>query len=74
MAKFQVRFDGDVCKACGLCRVNCPKGLIVMSSQINNRGYSPAGITRQDECVGCRACAIMCPDGAIEIYKEDAAQ
>ena len=73
MAKFDVRFNGDVCKGCELCRSFCPKGLIVMSTHINNAGYAPAMIERQDECVGCRSCALVCPDGAIEIYREEAA-
>ena len=71
MAKFKVTFDSDVCKGCELCRVFCPKGLIVMSTQINNRGYSPATIEKQEECVGCQSCALVCPDGAIGIYRED---
>jgi 2-oxoglutarate ferredoxin oxidoreductase subunit delta len=74
MAKFEVRVDGDICKGCELCRIYCPKGIIVMSSHINNRGYSPAEITKQEDCIGCKACALMCPDGAISIYKEDAAK
>ena len=74
MAKFDVRFDGDVCKGCELCLSFCPKGIIVMSSHVNNKGYSPATIERRDECVGCRSCALVCPDGAIEIYREDTAQ
>ena len=71
MAKFKVTFDNDVCKGCELCRAFCPKGLIVMSTQINNKGYSPATIERQEECVGCQSCALVCPDGAIGIYRED---
>jgi len=71
MAKFKVTFDSDVCKGCELCRTFCPKGLIVMSAQINNKGYSPATIERQEECVGCQSCALVCPDGAIGIYRED---
>jgi len=74
MAKFQVCFDGDTCKGCELCRAYCPKGLIVMSSHINNKGYSPAAIERQDECTGCKSCALVCPDGAISIYKEVVAE
>ena len=74
MAKFDVRFDGDKCKGCELCRIFCPKGIIVVSPHINNKGYSPAAIEKMDDCTGCKSCAIVCPDGAIEIYKEDAAQ
>jgi len=70
MANFEVRVDGDYCKGCELCRINCAKGIIAMSTHINDKGYSPAEIVRQDECVGCKACALLCPDGAISIYKE----
>ena len=73
MAKYSVRFDGDVCKGCELCLAFCPKGIIAMSPQINTKGYSPAAIERQDECIGCKSCALVCPDGAISIYKEEAA-
>ncbi|MCL1835582.1 MAG: 4Fe-4S binding protein [Oscillospiraceae bacterium] len=74
MSKYSVRFNGNVCKGCELCRVFCPKGLIVMSAAINDKGYSPASIERPEECVGCRSCALVCPDGAIEIFKEEAEQ
>jgi len=74
MAKFEVRVDGEICKGCELCRAFCPKGIISMSRHINDRGYSPASIDRQDECSGCKSCALVCPDGAITIFREEAAQ
>ena len=74
MAKFLVQFDGDVCKGCALCCEFCSENIIVMSSHINNRGYSPATVERMDECIGCRFCALVCPDGAIEIFREEVAQ
>jgi len=70
MAKFLVRIDGDICKGCELCKLFCPKDIVLMSSQINNRGYSPAIIEEMDKCTGCKSCALVCPDGAISIYKE----
>jgi len=72
--RFEVVIDGEVCKGCELCGAFCPKGIIVMSHQINDRGYSPASIERQDECSGCRSCALVCPDGAISIFREEAAE
>jgi len=70
MAKFEVRFDGNFCKGCELCRIHCPKGIIVMSKHINEKGYCIAELTKPEDCIGCKACAVMCPDGAISIYKE----
>ena len=74
MAKFEVRFDGDVCKGCGLCILYCPKKIIVTSSRINNKGYSPSEVKNMDECIGCKSCALVCPDRAISIYKEESAK
>jgi 2-oxoglutarate ferredoxin oxidoreductase subunit delta len=74
MAGFLVVFDGDVCKGCQLCEAHCPKRLIELGAEINNKGYYPASITRRDECVGCASCALVCPDGAISIYKEEEAR
>jgi len=70
MAKFEVLVDGNFCKGCELCRMACPKKIVVMSTHINEKGYRPAEITKQEECIGCKACALLCPDGAISIYKE----
>ena len=71
MAKFLVKFDGEVCKGCELCRTFCPKKIIVMSTHINNKGYCPPMIEKPEECIGCASCATMCHDGAISISKED---
>lgn len=74
MAKFEVRFDEDVCKGCELCLEFCTKKIISMSPDVNNKGYSPAMIEDMDKCSGCKICALVCPDGAISIYKEATAQ
>jgi len=74
MAKFEVRFDGNVCKGCELCSFFCPKKIISMSPHINNRGYSPAMVEEMDKCSGCKSCTLVCPEGAISLYKEVAAQ
>ena len=74
MPKFDVRFNGVICKGCELCERFCPKGIISISSHINDKGYRPAEILNNDGCTGCKFCALVCPDGAISIYKEEVAQ
>lgn len=72
MAKFNVKFDEALCKACGLCIMACPKGLIALNTDAtNDSGYSPAHIKDMESCVGCCSCARMCPDCVITIEKND---
>ena len=65
----EVVFNTDSCKGCGLCVDACPKGLLKMSDEINQKGHHPAQITDMQECVGCGSCAIMCPDCIIEVER-----
>ena len=74
MSKFDVRVCEETCKGCELCVFFCPKKIMAMSSNINNKGYSPSEVVSINECVGCKSCALVCPDGAISIYKGDIAQ
>lgn len=67
MAK--VTFDENLCKGCGLCVTACPKKIVALKNTLNAKGYSPAGITNQDECIGCAFCATMCPDCVITVER-----
>ncbi|MDR0841448.1 MAG: 4Fe-4S binding protein [Christensenellaceae bacterium] len=71
MAKFMVKIQDETCKGCGVCVSVCPKKIIGMRKQVNQKGYSPASVTDESACIGCASCAMMCPDGAIEIYQVD---
>lgn len=67
MAK--VTFDKTLCKSCGLCVQACPKGIVAISKEMNNKGYFVAEVTDMDKCIGCAFCATMCPDCVIEVEK-----
>lgn len=67
MAK--VTFDKALCKSCGLCAQACPKGIVAISKEMNNKGYFVAEVTDMDKCIGCAFCATMCPDCVIEVEK-----
>lgn len=74
-AKGKITIERETCKGCYLCISVCPQGLITISNDLNQKGYSPAEFKEnsgEDEktCVACAMCAIICPDVAIEVYRE----
>ncbi|MEO0077599.1 MAG: 4Fe-4S binding protein [candidate division WOR-3 bacterium] len=72
MAKtFKVTIDKNRCKGCDLCTHACPKGVLAMSKEINNKGYFFASVVNQPVCIGCRFCAFTCPEVAIEVAQEE---
>ena len=67
MAK--VTFNEGLCKGCGLCVSACPKHIVALKEELNQKGYHPATVTDQDACIGCAFCATMCPDCVITVEK-----
>ena len=65
----KVTIDTDRCKGCGLCIEACPKKILVMSEELNAKGYHPAAVTDENACIACAFCAMMCPDVVIRIEK-----
>ncbi len=55
------------CKGCGFCVEFCPQEILIMSDQINAKGYHLPAIKDNSHCVNCGLCALLCPDFAIFI-------
>lgn len=70
--KAKVTIDRNRCKGCELCVRFCPKQVLVMSREINDKGYFFAQVVNQEACIACRFCGFICPDTAIEIALEAA--
>lgn len=69
MMEERVRVRSDRCKGCEICRSVCPRGIIELAPEMNEKGFLPVRVVRQGECTSCGACALMCPDQAIEVYR-----
>jgi len=72
--KGRIVIDSKLCKGCYLCVSVCPNELIVISEELNEKGYYPAKFTETNtvedrKCTGCAMCAVICPDIAIEVYR-----
>lgn len=72
---FEVRFDSDLCKGCGLCLKFCPKGILAFdTSYYNSIGVHPAYVKAGEKCIGCLSCALMCPDAVISVFRNEIVQ
>jgi 2-oxoglutarate ferredoxin oxidoreductase subunit delta len=71
MAKIKgaIVVDANRCKGCNLCAVACPLKIILLTKEVNVKGYNYAYQRPEDVCNGCGSCAIVCPDGCISVYK-----
>lgn len=69
--KAKVTIEKNRCKGCELCVTYCPKQVLAMSREINDKGYFYAQVVNQEACIVCRYCGLMCPDTAIEIAIEE---
>ncbi|MFQ6048119.1 MAG: ferredoxin family protein [Phycisphaerae bacterium] len=65
----QVVIDRDRCKGCGYCVEFCPTEVLVLSAELNGRGYHPPRVVAPERCTGCDLCGMYCPDFAIFGYR-----
>lgn len=71
MATGRVVIDVERCKGCELCRETCPKDVLALAEELNNKGYRPVVlIDPAHDCTGCALCATVCPDGCITVYRD----
>jgi len=71
MAKIKGAIEVDVekCKGCSVCVPACPTDVILLSKNVNGKGYNYAYMENPEACIACTNCAIVCPDGVISVYK-----
>jgi 2-oxoglutarate ferredoxin oxidoreductase subunit delta len=66
-------FIKDKCKGCAICTIFCPKKIIELSSETNEKGfhYVIFNGNKKEACTKCLNCALVCPDWAIEVWQEE---
>ena len=63
----QVFVIPERCKGCELCVRFCPREVLQVSEQTNEKGYHLPDIIpgKEDGCVHCQFCTLVCPEFAI---------
>jgi 2-oxoglutarate ferredoxin oxidoreductase subunit delta len=69
--KFSIHVDQERCKGCGICVPFCARGLLKLSTRLNEKGHSFVDIQGEEKCGGCMNCAVMCPEAAVELTLAD---
>lgn len=59
----------EICKGCGLCVGACPKAILMLSGEINSKGYHSVMCVDMSKCIGCASCYQMCPDCVITVER-----
>ncbi|HEX7475027.1 MAG TPA: ferredoxin family protein [Dehalococcoidales bacterium] len=63
----RVIIDKDKCKGCSYCTEFCPRDALVMSQEINAKGYTLAVVSDEKKCLACGLCEVICPEFAIKV-------
>ncbi len=66
----KVTINKEKCKGCGYCVEFCPRGALIMTTEINAKGYSPAALADETKCSTCGFCEIICPEFTIKVNRK----
>ncbi|MFQ6103899.1 MAG: ferredoxin family protein [Candidatus Glassbacteria bacterium] len=61
----------DRCKGCSFCIEYCPRNVLDLSQEFNEKGYHFPVAARAEDCVDCKLCQNICPEFAIYVLTEN---
>jgi len=67
----EVHIINERCKGCSFCVEYCPKDILELSSEFNEKGYHPPIVIEPENCVHCQLCEMLCPEFAIYVVLRD---
>ena len=63
--KGEVYINKSHCKGCAFCVEYCPRDVLVMAEEFNQKGYHPPVVAKRMECCYSKLCEAICPEFAI---------
>jgi len=71
LPRAEIHIIKDRCKGCGFCIEFCPRDVLEVSEEFNERGAHPPKVTDESKCALCSFCQAVCPDFAIFTLEKD---
>jgi 2-oxoglutarate ferredoxin oxidoreductase subunit delta len=71
LSQGRVVIIAERCKGCSFCIAYCPREVLRLSSDYNDKGYHPPEIIDTSKCVNCHFCEVLCPEFAIYSVEDD---
>lgn len=69
MSKRKLEINTNLCKGCGFCVKECPKGALALTDAFNPAGYHYV-VLNEETCIGCGTCYTVCPDYVYVMLEE----
>lgn len=61
------------CAGCGICVAYCPRQVLELSPELNEKAVHVVCAVQPDRCTACRQCELLCPDFAIAVAEKEVA-
>ena len=67
----EIRIIKERCRGCRFCIDFCPKDVLEVSDELNEKGVYPPRVVDETRCALCNFCQTICPDAAIFTIKKE---